>query len=104
MTQSLIDYLEQRAGLSPSSKALLVELVDTQEMPKGTTILQAGDISREFYFVVQGCVRLYYVTDAGVAELVTRDTSLVPENGKNLRNMSSLPACQTTLQCGLGQG
>lgn len=60
MIEKLIDYFEKRVTLSDEEKLLFSEQVPLIKINKGEHILSEGQISREFFFVCKGCVRMYY--------------------------------------------
>lgn len=60
MIENLISYFEKRVELSDEEKALFSGKVPLIKVPKGEHILNEGQISREFFFVCKGCVRMYY--------------------------------------------
>lgn len=60
MIQKLIEYFEKRVTLTDEEKVLFGEQVPLINVTKGEHILREGQISREFFFVCKGCVRMYY--------------------------------------------
>lgn len=49
--------------LSPEEIEAIVETMSIQQYKKGTVLLSEGQISTEVYFVLEGCVRQYYLVD-----------------------------------------
>ena len=59
----LIDFFEKEIPLSEEEKEFIYQELSVREFPKKTEILEIGDVSKEFYFVLDGIVRMYYVSD-----------------------------------------
>lgn len=49
--------------LSQEEIEAIVETMSIQNYKKGTVLLKEGQISTEVYFVLEGCVRQYYLVD-----------------------------------------
>src|SRR5690606_22225761 len=49
--------------LSDEEIEAIDETMYAQEVPKGTLLLKAGQVSNNTYFVLSGIVRLYYLID-----------------------------------------
>lgn len=64
MIDKLIDYIELYTALSSREKDDLRELVEIQQFDKHAIIFSEGEISTDIYFVLEGCVRLFYNVDA----------------------------------------
>jgi CRP-like cAMP-binding protein len=63
MQQRLIDYFLRFATLSPEESEAIRASMSIRTFPKGTMLLQEGQVSNECYFVLEGCVRQYYLID-----------------------------------------
>lgn len=61
--QKLIRYFSRILPLSAAEEQAIVDSMCVQTYKKGTVLLAEGQISTECYFVVDGCVRQYYVVD-----------------------------------------
>lgn len=59
----LITYLDQYLPLKSAEKAYLREYVPFVQFDKNTVLLKEGAISTAFYFVITGCIRMYYLVD-----------------------------------------
>ncbi|SIT33643.1 cAMP-binding domain of CRP or a regulatory subunit of cAMP-dependent protein kinases [Filimonas lacunae] len=64
--------------ISPAGneKRRIVAVLQQKTIPKGTCLLQAGQICRYIYFVNYGCLRTFYLNESGVEQNVL----LHPEN------------------------
>lgn len=59
----LFEYFKRYQALNTSQKKLLKELIPVHTVPKDSILLEADAISSEFYFVLEGCIRLFYLVD-----------------------------------------
>ncbi len=60
----LIKFLNQRIPLSEEEFNYLKTEVEILNVRKNQILLSEGLVSSEFYFVIQGCLRLYYTSDS----------------------------------------
>ncbi len=63
MHDILFDFLSQYVPLGEEEKAAIIALDIFRSVKKGTTLLSAGQYSKDSYFVLKGCIRTYYVID-----------------------------------------
>jgi CRP-like cAMP-binding protein len=61
----LLDYIARYVSLSPAEEAHLLTKVVVRKYRKGQFVLQSGDVSKHEYFVLNGCLRSYYVDHDG---------------------------------------
>ena len=57
------DFLQKYVSLTPDEVTALEQLLGVTSYSKGEMILQEGEISSAFYFVMKGCCRMYYIVD-----------------------------------------
>lgn len=62
MLLHLISYLEQYTSLNQEEKDYLHEHIPVKTLNKGHLLLEEGQVSTAFYFILEGAVRLYYNT------------------------------------------
>ena len=62
-TNPLIRYFTNIASLSEEEAQAIVNSMEVRKYPKGTILLREGQISRECYFVLKGCVRSYILQE-----------------------------------------
>ncbi|KGE71892.1 Crp/Fnr family transcriptional regulator [Spirochaeta lutea] len=58
----------------------LVAALPAREYPKKTILVRQGDVAADCYFVLSGCLRLFFVDEAGVehtSDFITESQSLV---------------------------
>ncbi len=63
MQNLLFDYIEQYVTLSQEEKDAMTALDIFRSVKKGDILVKEGDVSREEYFVLKGCLRTFYVID-----------------------------------------
>jgi CRP-like cAMP-binding protein len=63
MEKILFDYIKNYISLSEEEKQFITDLGLIKRYPKGTVLVEAGKKSQDNYFVLQGCMRCYYVID-----------------------------------------
>ncbi len=62
--------LSRHLQLTEEEKAILWSATTVRKFRKRQYILQAGDICRHENFVLKGCIRVYYVDDAGTEHII----------------------------------
>ncbi len=62
MITALITYLEQYTPLTPEEKEYLKTHIPVQHLKKGHDLLSEGEVSSAFYFILEGAVRLFYLS------------------------------------------
>lgn len=60
MLDLLIDYIANYTPLTAKEKDYLIDHVDIRTFDKHAVIFQEGEVATDIYFVLQGCVRLFY--------------------------------------------
>ena len=63
MDEKLLKYFQRIMPLSDEEITAIVETMSIQHYKKGTVLLKEGQISTEVYFVLEGCVRQFYLID-----------------------------------------
>jgi CRP-like cAMP-binding protein len=63
MQDILFDFISTYISLTEDEKNALVSLDLFRSVPKGTILLKEGQKSQESYFVLKGCIRIYYIID-----------------------------------------
>lgn len=58
-THTLIRYFQNIVSLSEEESKAIADSMEVRKYSKGTVLLKEGQISRECYFVLKGCVRSY---------------------------------------------
>lgn len=61
--QVLLDYITQIAPLSDAEIDAIFEMIKIRSHKKGKVLLREGQVGNVCYFVLQGCVRQYYLVD-----------------------------------------
>jgi CRP-like cAMP-binding protein len=64
MTNEEIIYaIRQMTGLTDIEAGLLLQSFESKNIRKKTSLLKAGKTAKEIYFIVEGCLRLFYEKD-----------------------------------------
>jgi len=63
MKNILFDFISKYVTLTEEEQNAIVSLDIFHSVKKGTTLLKEGQLSRDSYFVLKGCIRVYYVFD-----------------------------------------
>jgi len=63
MESELFDFVARYMPLTEPEKQVIIDLGLFKRYEKGTVLLREGDFSTEYYFVVRGCLRAYYMID-----------------------------------------
>jgi CRP-like cAMP-binding protein len=70
MFDKLLKYVARYISLTEEETAFFTSLLKVRLLRKRQYLLQAGDISRNEYFVNSGCLRAYTVDDKGLEHVV----------------------------------
>lgn len=63
MQNILFDFISKYVSLTDDEKNALLSLDLFHSLKKGTILLKEGQRSKESYFVLKGCIRVYYIID-----------------------------------------
>ncbi len=63
MDNKLLSYFQRIMPLSDEEIKAIVETMNIQQYKKGSILLTEGQVSTEVYFVLEGCVRQYYLVE-----------------------------------------
>ena len=63
MENILFEFISKYVSLTEDEKKAIVSLDIFRPVKKGTTLLKEGQKSKDSYFVLEGCIRTYYVLD-----------------------------------------
>lgn len=76
----IIKFIEGYIPLSEEERGIIRDLNLIQEYKKNTIILHEGAYAKECYFVLQGCVRSYYIIDGEekTTEFYTEKQAITP--------------------------
>lgn len=61
--ERLIERFERHEILTEEEKNELRNRATIEKFSKGEMVLEEGEVSKAFYFMLSGCVRLFYVTE-----------------------------------------
>jgi CRP/FNR family transcriptional regulator len=67
--EALFNHIQRFVTLNQSDKDLLSSLLQQKEYKRKEFLLKEGQICGSNFFVVKGCLRMYYVNDKGVEQI-----------------------------------
>jgi CRP-like cAMP-binding protein len=76
MHQLILSNFAMHIQLSSVEQEQVLALLQRKMVPKRTSLLQAGKIDRDIYFVNRGCLRMFYTDKEGIEYTI----SFYPEN------------------------
>ncbi|WP_072363005.1 Crp/Fnr family transcriptional regulator [Chitinophaga sancti] len=72
----LLDYFNRLIPLNQTEKELVLASFHPRIFRKRQYVLQEGNVSTHFYFIVKGCLRMYKVDEKGTTHIL----QFAPEN------------------------
>ena len=63
MHNKLLNYFSRIMPLTGEEANAIAATMNIQQYKKGTVLLKEGQVSKEAYFVIEGCVRQYFMVD-----------------------------------------
>ena len=66
MDEVIFDFLSKYIDLTEDEKTILSDQKFIKSFKKGTVLLKEGEIARECYFMLKGCMYSYYLVDGEV--------------------------------------
>jgi len=63
MENEIVKLISRFLTLNEEESNAFIECIPIKTLKKGDVLLKEGQISRDSYFVIQGCVRKYYIID-----------------------------------------
>ncbi|MCU4175587.1 Crp/Fnr family transcriptional regulator [Carboxylicivirga sp. N1Y90] len=79
MEDILRGFIQEFKILTTDEVNTIVESSNIQSFDKGTLLLKEGEIAKECYFVLKGCIREYYIVD-GIEKTTAFYTEMQPVN------------------------
>ncbi|MFZ1808385.1 MAG: Crp/Fnr family transcriptional regulator [Cyclobacteriaceae bacterium] len=85
MKNTLFDFISKYVTLTEEEKNAILSLDLFRSLKKGTTLLKEGQQSQDSYFVLKGCIRIYYIIDGEekTTAFYTEMDALTPHCVKN---------------------
>ena len=65
MKNTLVDLMSNFIKLTTAEKTAILEAFPINTYEKGVNLLREGQISKDAFFIIKGCVRKYFITDSG---------------------------------------
>ena len=91
MVEKLIEYFSKHRPLTPEEKNAISEDIDIRNFKKKEVLLREGQVSRDNYFVLKGCVRQYILKDGieRITNFYTEDDWILPAIGQSEQQQST---------------
>lgn len=70
MFDAIVTHLEKYISLTKEETDLLLSSIEMRELKKKEHLLEAGQVCHENYFVADGCLRMYLLTNKGVEQVI----------------------------------
>lgn len=70
MFDAIVTHIKKHVSLSREETELLLSSLEVRELKKKEHLLEAGQTCNDNYFVVQGCLRMYLMTDKGTEQVI----------------------------------
>jgi CRP/FNR family transcriptional regulator len=70
MLEPLITHIQKFASLTSEDQTLLQSYFDYKEIHKKHYLLTEGNQCKAQYFVIEGCLRMYFIKETGVEQIV----------------------------------
>ena len=82
MENELFGFIAKYMPLSDEEKQAITDLGIFKSFKKGTVLLHEGEVSIDYYFVIKGCLRCYYIIDGEekTTDFFTESQSLAPQS------------------------
>jgi CRP-like cAMP-binding protein len=65
MKDSLARYIQKKVKMSDEDLQIILSYFKSRTVKKKEILLHEGDLSNRMYFVVKGCLRIYFIKDVG---------------------------------------
>jgi CRP-like cAMP-binding protein len=69
MSQTMIQHIRKFVSLSEAEAAVLNNYAVTSQFKKKAVIFQEGSMCNRWYFVENGCVKMYFINSKGVEQI-----------------------------------
>ena len=65
MKETLAKYILKKVKMSDEDLQLILSYFKSRKVKKKEILLHEGDLSSRMYFIVKGCLRIYFIKDVG---------------------------------------
>lgn len=96
MQHILIDILATMTPLSEEEKMDIKQFIPIKEFEKGTHLMKEGQIARDAYFVIKGCIREYQLMDG---EEKTTAFFIEQESAANFNSLANATPSTSNFIC-----
>ena len=95
MVNELIKFIRSYIELSDEEANIVKDSSLINSFKKNTLLLSEGDYSNEYYFIIKGCVRTFYIIDGEerTTEFYTENQSIIPASFFNKKPSDYYISC-----------
>jgi CRP-like cAMP-binding protein len=68
--QQLLNHIQRFVLLNEEEQEILYSYITCQDISKKDYLLRQGQVCTANYFILQGCIRLYYINDNGTEQIL----------------------------------
>lgn len=93
--ENFLRFLTSHLTISEKEQQILLALPIFKSFPKGTTLFQEGDFTKEYYLVIKGGIRTYLLVDGDdiTTDFYTENDSLIPPSTATKRPSNCYATC-----------
>ncbi|MDE5423080.1 Crp/Fnr family transcriptional regulator [Ancylomarina sp. DW003] len=104
MKNEILKYLSKYTVITKEIEKAISESLSIKSFKKGTILLNEGDISTECYFILNGCIRSYFLKDGEekTIEFYTEEQSIVPPSYGTSKPSDSCLECLEDVVVSIG--
>lgn len=88
--EKFIEYFSKFQVLSKEEKDAITKDIDIRSIKKGSTILKQGQIAKDVFFVIKGCIRQFYLYrgEEKTRNFFTKENWIFPALDRDNNNIS----------------
>jgi len=103
MFENFWKFTELFVRFSEKERAIINRELLIRDVPKSYTLVDIGDISREVFFINKGCMRFYYLTEAGneITGFIFQENMFAGSHESFFSQVPSIQVLETLEECEL---
>jgi len=92
MEQQFIDFVKQHVTVEESALTLILAAFKPKSIKRNQNLLSVGEVCNEFYYIIRGGVRVYFLTQQGQEKtrFITLDNTIITSLSSFISQKSSL--------------
>jgi CRP-like cAMP-binding protein len=95
MEDTLFEFLNQHMTISDNEKKAITDLNVFKSFQKDDILIKEGEYTNEYYFVIKGCIRCYFLVDGEekTSAFYTELDSFVPQSTVEKKSSALYASC-----------